>query len=167
MQVSSEGTGLYQRLFLTTCVPQVPAPVTTCLYHAARIASQVMRSHMRCTAGTQAAETPDVKGAAPAPPAAPAAPEAKPEAAAAADAPAAPEAAAPASAAAGQPADPAAAEAAEVKPAADAADATDAALDQKMAKEDKPRLVQVSDCRLACFLPIPGPDIVVAKGMRC
>lgn len=103
-------------------------------------------------AGTQAAETPDVKSTALAPPAAPAAPEAKPEAAAAADAPAAPEAAVAASAAPGQPADPAAADVAEVKPAADAADA---ALDQKMAKEDKPRLVQVSDCTISITLASP------------
>ena len=114
--------------------------------------SQVMRSHWGSIAGTQAAETPDVKSTAPGPPAAPAAPEVKPEVAAAAGAPAAPEAAAAASAVAGQPADPAAADAVEAKPAADAADA---ALDQKMAKEDKPRLVQVRTFRItACSLPI-------------
>ena len=115
-------------------------------------------------AGTQAAETPDVKSAAPGPPAAPAAPEAKPEVATAADTPAAPEAAAAASAAAGQPADLAAADAAEAKPAADAADA---ALDQKMAKEDKPRLVQVSAVRISMLLASPGTRHGCGKHIRC
>ena len=111
-------------------------------------------------AGTQAAETPDVKSTAPAPPAAPAAPEVKAEAAVAADAPAAPEAAPVASAAAGQPADPAAADVAEAKPAADAADA---ALDQKMAKEDKPRLVQVSTFGISMLIASPWTRVAVAS----
>ena len=115
-------------------------------------------------AGTQAAETPDVKSAAPGPPAAPAAPEVKPEVAAAPDALAAPEAAAAVSAAAGQPADPAAADAPEAKPAADAADA---ALDQKMAKEDKPRLVQVSKLRMCMLFACPWTNHGCSKRIRC
>jgi hypothetical protein len=91
-----------------------------------------------CT-GTPAVETPDVKTA---PPAAPAAPEGGPPEAQT------PSAIPPAAAEvtpAEQPVD--GAVKTEEKPAADAADA---ALDQKMAQEDKPRLIQARTT-LACL----------------
>ena len=124
--------------------------------------------------GTPTAQPAEVSADPPAAPAAPAAPEAAPDAQPAVAADVAAPAAASAASAAEQPSAEAAIKV-EEKPALDA---TDAALDQKMAQEDKPRLIQVSweiyspPCKhccvlLICLLPPPCPFTCISgRGNR-